>query len=414
MRQHFLALTLTGMPAADYSATVIYQFSIPGKNITENTMSKKKLPYLPYTYLVGWSPEQTGRDYWTYYYGCRYADKCHPEDFWVDYFTSSEVVAEKRIEWGEPIIREIRKCFYDLEPGKDATLIVLTYENRVLSFVNAKDNSWYLNKTNGNGEFSATGMKRYNNGSIIKMFFPGEAPEGWEQCGLPTGKKRYNNGEISSWFTPGEEPDGWEPGMIKTNRPPTKAYNNGQVTKRFKIGEAPDGWAEGFLLREKIYFTDGKINRMYVPGEEPPEFKPGRTCDWLAGKKYFNNGMESKQFLPGTEPDGWVEGFLPTGKLFYTNGVETKLFTPGKEPIGWIEGMASMGYSHYNNGIIQRKFVPGEEPPGFKLGKLPGGGTTGLKFHNNGTENIMVKIGEAPIGFVLGRLPNRKNRKINT
>lgn len=41
---------------------------------------------IPYTYLLGW-PEI---DKW--YYGVRYAKKCHPSDLWVTYKTSSRHV----------------------------------------------------------------------------------------------------------------------------------------------------------------------------------------------------------------------------------------------------------------------------------------------------------------------------------
>lgn len=39
--------------------------------------------YTPYTYLIGWSKHNI------WYYGKRTAKNCHPNDFWVTYFTSS-------------------------------------------------------------------------------------------------------------------------------------------------------------------------------------------------------------------------------------------------------------------------------------------------------------------------------------
>lgn len=61
--------------------------------------------YKPYTYLIGWSKFNK------YYYGVRYAKDCHPDDFWVSYFTSSKYVGELREKVGEPDIIQIRKTF---------------------------------------------------------------------------------------------------------------------------------------------------------------------------------------------------------------------------------------------------------------------------------------------------------------
>ena len=90
----------------------------------------------PYTYLIGWS----GLDKW--YYGVRYAKGCHPTDFWVTYFTSSEVVDEFRKTHGEPDVIEIRKIFDD---SRDAR----RWESRVLKRINVKASDNFLNRTNG-------------------------------------------------------------------------------------------------------------------------------------------------------------------------------------------------------------------------------------------------------------------------
>ena len=59
----------------------------------------------PYTYFIQWS--KTGMKY----YGVRYAKDCHPSDFWVTYFTSSDTVSEYVQEHGNPDIIQIRKTF---------------------------------------------------------------------------------------------------------------------------------------------------------------------------------------------------------------------------------------------------------------------------------------------------------------
>jgi len=65
--------------------------------------------YTPYTYLIGWS------NLGEYYYGVRYAQDCHPNDFWNEYYTSSAKVAEYREVYGEPDVIQIRKTFDNRE-----------------------------------------------------------------------------------------------------------------------------------------------------------------------------------------------------------------------------------------------------------------------------------------------------------
>ena len=62
---------------------------------------------IPYTYLIGWSELNL------WYYGCRYAEGCSPNDLWVKYFTSSKLVKNIRNAHGEPDVLDIRKTFND-------------------------------------------------------------------------------------------------------------------------------------------------------------------------------------------------------------------------------------------------------------------------------------------------------------
>lgn len=87
----------------------------------------------PYTYLIGW-PEQ---DLW--YYGVRYANNCHPNDFWVTYKTSSDKVKEAIIEHGEPTIKQIRKTFAD-------KMIARLWEERVLKRMKVVSSDKWLNQ----------------------------------------------------------------------------------------------------------------------------------------------------------------------------------------------------------------------------------------------------------------------------
>ncbi len=87
---------------------------------------------LPYTYLIGWS------DLNLFYYGVRYARRCHPDDFWKTYFTSSKVVHETVEGIGDPDIIQIRETFDCPEKARK-------WEHRILLRMNVVYNDKWLN-----------------------------------------------------------------------------------------------------------------------------------------------------------------------------------------------------------------------------------------------------------------------------
>ena len=101
---------------------------------------------IPYTYLIGWSKLNI------WYYGVRYAENCHPDEFWKDngYKTSSGYVEEFVKLHGDPDIIEIRKVFTCDDRNNKSVL----WERRVLTKLNAASHPNYLNKHNGNGQAS--------------------------------------------------------------------------------------------------------------------------------------------------------------------------------------------------------------------------------------------------------------------
>jgi hypothetical protein len=101
---------------------------------------------IPYTYLIGWSKLNIR------YYGVRYAENCHPDEFWKDdgYKTSSGYVDKFVKIHGDPDIVEIRKIF----SGDDRNNKAVIWECRVLTKINAANRPDYLNKHNGNGRAS--------------------------------------------------------------------------------------------------------------------------------------------------------------------------------------------------------------------------------------------------------------------
>lgn len=110
---------------------------------------------VPYTYLIGW-PEL---DRW--YYGVRYAQNCDPSDFWISYFTSSDVVKKFRAEHGDPPIREIRKKF----TGINRITKSREWETRVLKKLKVLLKETWLNN---NDSPAPPIIKRYGNDNIMR------------------------------------------------------------------------------------------------------------------------------------------------------------------------------------------------------------------------------------------------------
>jgi hypothetical protein len=90
---------------------------------------------LPYTYLLKHKP--TGK----FYYGCRFAEGCNPEEFWVSYKTSSKYVKELVEQYGEDSFEfEIRKVFNDKHVAR-------IWETKVLKKLNVVNREDFLNMT---------------------------------------------------------------------------------------------------------------------------------------------------------------------------------------------------------------------------------------------------------------------------
>lgn len=100
----------------------------------------------PYTYLIGWSTHNK------WYYGCRFAKNCNPNDLWVLYFTSSKKVKHMRQEFGEPDIIQIRKIFPTANKARQ-------WETDVLRKINAVNSPLWLNQTDGTNKFYHEGPR---------------------------------------------------------------------------------------------------------------------------------------------------------------------------------------------------------------------------------------------------------------
>jgi hypothetical protein len=90
----------------------------------------------PYTYLIGWSRISK------YYYGVRYSKDCHPNDLWITYFTSSNLVKDLRQQHGDPDIIQVRRTFESRERA-------ILWEHKVLTRLNILHESKWLNQSVG-------------------------------------------------------------------------------------------------------------------------------------------------------------------------------------------------------------------------------------------------------------------------
>lgn len=129
---------------------------------------------IPFTYLIGW-PEIN-----KWYYGVRYSKKCHPNDLWKKYFTSSNKVKKMRKTHGEPSIIEIRKIFDD--PKK-----ALEYEQKVLKKLKVKTNEKWINVAIGQPSMEG---KKHSEKTKNKMRKPKPKGFGDKVRSFHFGKKR--------------------------------------------------------------------------------------------------------------------------------------------------------------------------------------------------------------------------------
>lgn len=95
---------------------------------------------IPYTYLVKFTHPKTKES--KYYYGSKTARGCNPITFWIDYFTSSNIILKLREEFGDSCFDfEIRKVF----EGDDAVKRCRLWEMNVLRKLKVSANSKWLN-----------------------------------------------------------------------------------------------------------------------------------------------------------------------------------------------------------------------------------------------------------------------------
>lgn len=206
---------------------------------------------VPYTYLLKHLP--TGK----VYYGCRFAEGCHPQEFWKSYKTSSKYVKQLIEQYGEDSFQfEIRKTF----DSKDKCRF---WETRVLKRLNVIDREVFLNMTD-NISISSEAAAKARRGKSIK-----NSPETIEKMRLAKLGKKMSD----------------------------------ETKKKMSVShKGKDPWNKG------IPHSDETIQKMVAvrTGKKQPEGYADKMRAALTGRKLYINELGQKKYcFPGTEPAGF-------------------------------------------------------------------------------------------------------------
>ena len=299
----------------------------------------------PYTYLIGW------KEFDTWYYGVRYADNSHPDDFWILYKTSSKYVQRFISEHGEPDVKEIRKVFSNKSDARN-------WEEKVLTKLNILGKSNWLNRAN-NGSFKGIIMdveirdsirtarlknkkppqRVIHNGTIHRYINASDdLPDGWlyghtpeltirqsdiskKSAAARTPEELIEIGKKISKATKGvPKPEGMGAKLSKTNTGVPRPYMLGDKNPAKKQA-ARDKIAKSWETREiGIWFTD-EISNFYIKSNDKidPSWRRGRKkiANFISsqtGKKYYNNGIDTIFIHPDTREVGWILGKIYKNK----------------------------------------------------------------------------------------------------
>ena len=306
--------------------------------------------YLPYTYLIGWSDKITGLGYETKYIGSKYGNDANPVTFWKDYFTSSDEVKLFREQYGDPDRVEIRKTFPRIS-REDAPNIVVKYETRMLTSVDAKNNKQYLNKSNGGKTFF-----HINSGLASVKDIDGNTMQ------VSVDDPRYKSGEL-------------------------KHINDGMVTVRDATGKI-------VKITEQEYHDNSDDYVGIAKGFVPVKDKLGNT---------YHVAKDDPRLLSG-------ELFHPFTGLVVVKDSEGKTFSVSKDDPRFISGelRGSMADTVTVVDVNGNKLRVSKDDPRYVSGELKGV-NIGKKMFNNGIiEKLFSSSDKIPVGFVLGGMKRKR------
>jgi len=210
---------------------------------------------VPYTYLLKHVPTSK------FYYGCRFAEGCHPTEFWKSYKTSSKYVKELVEQYGENTFEyEIRKTFTDKQSARN-------WETKVLKKMNVVVRSDFLNMT--------------DNISIS-----------------PEAASKGRKGKVGIYKISQEQ--------INAIKKANTGLKRSEEVKK-KMSEAHKGkptWNKGIPHSEE---TKQKMATARI-GRKQPKGYADKMRVALTGRKLYVNHLEQKKFcFPGTEPAGFIQ-----------------------------------------------------------------------------------------------------------
>lgn len=229
----------------------------------------------PYTYYISWTALNL------HYYGVRYANHCHPNDFWKKYFTSSTYVNRLRKNYGEPDIIQVRKVFSSVLESRK-------WESTVLRRIKALDKGNWLNCANQS-------IKRRKNfdGFLAPNFGYIFTPMEKVNKSIQYKKYKWWNNGISQCFC---------------EVPPNSLYIRGRLA--FNNVGAQMG---ANISKLKKWYTDGVNSVLTIPGSEPNGYVLGRKiknrvkpCK-LKGSRWWTNGNTAVLAFVSPGPE-WRNG----------------------------------------------------------------------------------------------------------
>jgi hypothetical protein len=322
----------------------------------------------PYIYQITFI--KTGQKY----IGSRTGRLCNPDELWVSYFTSSNVVKALIKKYGtDSFIVDYKIEYSSKEEAAEK-------ERQLLIENNASKSDDFLNLCNSGG---------YNYGKYNRLLEEGVL------ISSVKGMKYINDGvKEKLWDKTLPVPSGFKYGrlnFVAANKGKI-AYNNGEFNMWLNTDEKiPDGFIRGHLQnnnhsRGKTIYNDG-IRNYYLKDDQtvPDGFQKGRIeKNPLIGKQAINDGINIRYVEANDKiPKGWKKGIIvggTTGKISITDGIVNKFISPDDEiPENFTIGFhrvvkkphprANMGKIYITNGIINKIINPDEPfPSGFRRG----------------------------------------------
>lgn len=226
----------------------------------------------PYTYFIGWTKQNK------YYYGVQYGITCDPDNLWKTYFTSSDLVKDFRNTYGEPDLVEVRRIFDNVDDAK-------AWELKVLQRLKVVLREDFLNKN------AAPGPPPKIVGSTI----PVETREKISAALKGKKKTEEHRKKLS------------EANKGKTSKKKGKTYEeiHGSSATEIKLKLSEAGKKQKQSHEEKTKRIESRKNGAGWSAHSEETKK--KISNSFRGKRMYTNGEVNKFFLPGEEPTGFVK-----------------------------------------------------------------------------------------------------------